>query len=92
VAKNSGLPLAVDANKTCANPICQGPINDLPPPSNRKVWRRTPRKFCSKRCKTEGWILATAAKLLMREVTKQDFPGGVMTATENRLLRRPSDR
>jgi len=78
VARNSSLPLGAGANETCANPVCQGPIPELP----SKVWRRTPRRFCSKRCKTEGWILARAAKILfklepevwwqiLREVTRQ---------------------
>ena len=65
MAKNSSLRLARAANKACANPVCQGSIDELPQ-ANRKVWRRTPRKFCSQRCKREGWILAQAAKILFK--------------------------
>src|SRR5258705_11971096 len=65
MAKNSGLRLAVVTNKACANPVCQGPIDDLSQ-SDGKIWRRTPKKYCSNRCKREGWILAQAAKILFK--------------------------
>jgi hypothetical protein len=65
MAKNSSQLLPVATNKACGNPVCQGAIDDLPQ-SNKKVWRRTPRKYCSNRCKREGWILAQAAKILFK--------------------------
>ena len=65
MGKNRSLRLAAVTHKACANPVCQGPIDDLPQ-SNGKIWRRTPRKFCSERCKREGWILAQAAKILFK--------------------------
>lgn len=65
MAKNSGLRLAVVMHRACANPVCQGPIDDLSQ-SDGKVWRRTPRKYCSKRCKRAGWILTQAAKILSK--------------------------
>jgi len=65
MAKNSSPRLAAVTNKVCANPVCQGAINDLSQ-SNKKTWRRTPKKYCSNRCKREGWILAQAAKILFK--------------------------
>jgi hypothetical protein len=65
VVKNSSLRLAALTNKPCANPVCQGPIEELRS-NGAKVWRRTAKKYCSKRCKQEGWILAQAAKILFR--------------------------
>lgn len=44
-------------------------------PVTEKCGAERPGSFARTNGKTEGWILATAAKLLMREVTKQDFPG-----------------
>jgi len=44
-------------------------------PVTEKCGAERPGSFARTNGKTEGWILATAAKLLMREVTKQDFLG-----------------
>jgi hypothetical protein len=63
MAKNSSLRLSSVTNKACANPVCQGLIHELPQ-ANEKIWRRTPKKYCSERCKQEGWILATTGKIL----------------------------
>jgi hypothetical protein len=65
VPKNSSLRLAAITNKPCANPVCQGPIEELTS-NGVKVWRRTPKKYCSKRCKQVAWILAQAAKILFK--------------------------
>jgi hypothetical protein len=37
-----------------------------PAADGRKRWRRTPRRYCSDRCKREGYILSQAAKILFR--------------------------
>jgi hypothetical protein len=92
VARNSGLRLAAGANKTCANPVCQGPISDLLPSNLGKVWRRTPRKFCSKRCKTEGWILAKAAKILFKLEAEQWWQILFEVTKQARLKNRDHDK
>lgn len=70
MAKSSSLRLATVTNEACANPVCQGPIEELGF-DGKKVWRRTPRKFCSTRCKQENWILAKAAKILLNLAPEQ---------------------
>jgi hypothetical protein len=42
------------------------PIDDLLQSNGKKAWRRTPKKYCSKRCKRDSWILVQAAKILFR--------------------------
>jgi len=34
--------------------------------NSTKARRRTPKKYCSKRWKQEGWILAQAARILFK--------------------------
>jgi hypothetical protein len=86
MAENSGLRLAARENKACANPVCQGPIDDLPESSGKKAWRRTPKKYCSKTCKREGWILAQAAKILFRLEFDQWFEI-LQAITEHRSMK-----
>ena len=49
---------------TCQNPTCSNHIT-LPSDNGRRVWRRTPRRFCSDQCKSDTWVLKQAAKLLL---------------------------
>jgi len=46
-------------SETCQNPLCNARLEPLP-----QGWRRTPRQFCSKRCRLEAWTLKQAAKFL----------------------------
>jgi hypothetical protein len=43
----------------CSSPICN---NEIEPEGEN--WRRTPRKFCSERCKTDAWAIRKTADLL----------------------------
>src|SRR6266446_8334363 len=43
----------------CLSPICN---NDVEPAGEN--WRRTPKKFCSARCKTDMWAIKKTAHLL----------------------------
>jgi hypothetical protein len=49
--------------KACSNPVCKNPIPELPA-NGTKRWRRTKRRFCSDRCRIDGWVLARAARIL----------------------------
>ena len=43
----------------CSSPICN---NEIEPEGEN--WRRTPKKFCSERCKTDAWAIRKTAHLL----------------------------
>src|SRR5215813_2460010 len=43
----------------CSSPICNNEIQPV-----GEIWRRTPRKFCSDRCKNDTWALRKTADLL----------------------------
>ncbi len=45
--------------KRCSSPICN---NEIEP--EKENWRRTPKKFCSDRCKTDAWAIRKTADLL----------------------------
>jgi hypothetical protein len=47
-------------SESCHNPICEVPIEE-----RRQGWRRTPRRFCSDRCKRDAWALRKVAALLL---------------------------
>jgi hypothetical protein len=49
---------AAEPSETCQNPVCTNRIEPLP-----DGWRRTQRRFCSDRCKTNAWHIREAAKL-----------------------------
>ena len=44
---------------TCQNPFCKSVIEPLP-----DGWRRTKRRYCSNRCKLDGYALRRAKALL----------------------------
>src|SRR5687768_14440755 len=44
----------------CTNPLCENPIES----DKGKTWRRTPKKFCSDKCKNGVWALRKAAGLM----------------------------
>ncbi len=44
---------------TCQNPFCKSIIEALP-----DGWRRTKRRYCSNRCKLDGYALRRAEALL----------------------------
>jgi len=44
----------------CGNPVC----GNLIEPEEEGNWRRTPRKYCSDRCKMDGWAIRRACDLL----------------------------
>ena len=46
-------------SEACGNPVCSNLIG--PKEGN---WRRTPRKYCSDRCKMDGWAIKHARDLL----------------------------
>jgi hypothetical protein len=46
--------------KECTNPLCENPIES----DNGKSWRRTPKKFCSDKCRVDVWALRKTADLL----------------------------
>ena len=46
---------------TCPNPFCKSIIEALP-----DGWRRTKRRYCSNRCKLDGYALRRAEALLNR--------------------------
>ena len=46
---------------TCQNPFCKSIIEALP-----DRWRRTKRRYCSNRCKLDGYALRRAEALLNR--------------------------
>ncbi len=48
-------------SERCGNPLCKNPIEVL---ANLGRWRRTPRQFCSDRCKKDTWALKRAVTLL----------------------------
>ena len=66
MAKNSSLRLAAVTNKACANPVCQGPIDELLVIRWQKGLAPDATESCRERCKREGWILAQAAKILFK--------------------------
>ena len=45
----------------CQNPFCKSVIEPLP-----DGWRRTKRRYCSNRCKLDGYALRRAEALLNR--------------------------
>jgi hypothetical protein len=47
-------------SETCGNPVCSNLIG----PKEKGNWRRTPRKYCSDRCKMDGWAIKHARDLL----------------------------
>ena len=47
-------------SETCGNPVCSNLI-EL---EEEGTWRRTPRKYCSDRCKMDGWAIKHARDLL----------------------------
>ena len=55
--------ITVREMRECQSPNCQNPIEPLVPKDGKKVWRRTPRRFCSDRCRMDNWFLTQAAKV-----------------------------
>jgi hypothetical protein len=59
-----GLELSLTTSsgdsERCANPFCGRLIEPLA----NGDWRRTPRKFCSDRCKMDGYVLRRAGEML----------------------------
>ena len=50
--------------RECQNPICQNQIEPVASDNGKKVWRRTPRRFCSEWCKKDYSALRRAAEML----------------------------
>src|SRR5262245_26341375 len=48
----------------CLSPLCNNLIDQRPCWGRKTAWRRTPRRFCSDRCKGDTWALRKAADLL----------------------------
>ena len=48
----------------CQNPFCKSVIEPLP-----DGWRRTKRRYCSNRCKLDGYALRRVKALLNKPVT-----------------------
>ncbi len=48
----------------CKSPICQNPIRPLVPENGKKVWYRSPRRFCSDQCRMDHWTLRRVAVML----------------------------
>jgi hypothetical protein len=65
MGQNSSYRLAAGTNRACGNPVCQKLIEELPC-NGRKSWRRTPRKFCSDRCKRDGYVLRRAREIIFK--------------------------
>jgi hypothetical protein len=84
MAKNSGLRLAAMTPNRCENPVCQVPVEELQS-EGKKTWRRTPRKFCSDRCKQERWILMQAAKILI-ELEPQEWRKILLTIIDHQKI------
>lgn len=49
-------------SERCQNPFCNVPIDPLP----NGDWRRTPRKFCSSRCKIDAFALRRVKRMIDR--------------------------
>jgi len=47
-------------SEACGSPICSNLIE----PEGENQWRRTPKKFCSNRCKSDAWAIRRARELL----------------------------
>ena len=74
----SSVRLGTAIPERCLNPVCGRPVE----PIAEGTWRRTPKRFCSDRCKNETSVLRRAAKLLdglsqgrVRQILKGLNPG-----------------
>jgi len=59
-AATSSVRLGKGIPERCLNPVCGMPVE----PIAEGAWRRTPRRFCSDRCKNETSVIKRAARLL----------------------------
>ncbi len=60
IAATSSVRLGKGIPERCLNPVCGKPVE----PISEGAWRRTPRRFCSDRCKNETSVIKRAARLL----------------------------
>ena len=59
-AATSSARLGKAIPERCLNPVCGKPVE----PIAEGAWRRTPRQYCSDRCKNETSVIKRAARLL----------------------------
>jgi hypothetical protein len=56
---NPRLAQSLTTSEKCQNPLCSKTIEPL-----QRGWRRTQRRFCSNRCKIDGWVIRRTSEIL----------------------------
>jgi len=58
--ENEPLTTSNGQSGRCENPFCRSNIEPLPDGS----WRRTKRRWCSDKCKVDGYVIKRAREML----------------------------